>query len=84
MPVTDCWLQILIAVSVLIGAFGLFVLCHSLAKYFDRAAAPENITLGIGVALKNLLEIQLDFHGDKTPNSKKDHNPSQDDGLHLQ
>lgn len=78
---TERCLQILVATSVSIGAIGLFFLCRSLARYFDRAAAPENITLGIGVALKNLLEIQLDFHGEKTPNSKKDHPSSNDDGL---
>lgn len=81
MSVTDSCLQILIAVAVLGGAFGLFILCHSLARYFDRAASPENIVVGIGVVLRNLLEIRLDLHGGKTPNSKKDHPSSKDDGL---
>ena len=81
MSVTDSCLQILIAVAVLVGAFGLFILCHSLARYFDRAASPENIVVGIGVVLRNLLEIRQDLHGGKTPNSKKDHPSSKDDGL---
>lgn len=81
MSVTDSCLQILIAVAVLVGAFGLFILCHSLARYFYCAASPENIVVGIGVVLRNLLEIRLDLHGGKTPNSKKDHPSSKDDGL---
>ena len=81
MSVTDSCLQILIAAAVLVGAFGLFILCHSLARYFDRAASPENIVVGIGVVLRNLIEIRLDLHGGKTPNSKKDHPSSNDDGL---
>lgn len=81
MSVTDSCLQILIAAAVLVGALGLFILCHSLARYFDRAASPENIVVGIGVVLRNLPEIRLDLHGGKTPNSKKDHPSSEDDGL---
>ena len=81
MPVTERCFEILDVASVSVGAFGLFVLCHSLAKYFDRAAPPENIGLGIGVVLKNLLEIRLELRGGKTPSSKKDHPRSTDDGL---
>ena len=81
MPVTERCFEILVVASVSVGAFGLFVLCHSLARYFDRAASPENIVVGIGVVLRNLLEIRLDLHGGKTPNSKKDHPSSKDDGL---
>ena len=78
---TNSCLQILVAASVSIGALGLFLLCCSIARYFDRAASPENIVVGIGVVLRNLLEIRLDLHGGKTPNSKKDHPSSNDDGL---
>ena len=78
---TNSCLQILVAASVSIGALGLFLLCHSMARYFDRAAPPENIGLGFGVVLKGLLKIRLDFRGEKTPNSKKDHPSSNDDGL---
>ena len=78
---TERCFEILVAVSVSIGALGLFFLCRSLARYFDRAAAPKNIALGIGVALKNLVKIRLDFHGEQIPDSKKDHPQSNDDGL---
>ena len=71
----------LLAFAGLIGAFGFFVLCHSIAKYFDRATNPEKIGLGIGVVLKGLLQIQMDIRGEKTPNSEKDHNLSKDSGL---
>ena len=78
---TDSCTQILVAASVFAGALGLCRLCRSLARYFDRAAPPENIAVGIGVVLKNLLEIRMDLHGEKTPDSKKDHLPFKDDGL---
>ena len=78
---TNSCLQILVAASVSIGALGLFLLCCSIARYFDRAAPPENIGLDFGVVLKGLLKIRLDFRGEKTPNSKKDHPSSNDDGL---
>jgi len=81
MPVTERCFEILVTASVLIGAFGLFFLCRSMARYFDRAAAPKNIAFGIGVALKNLVKIRIDFHGEQIPDSKKDHLPFKDDGL---
>ena len=74
----------LLAFAGFVGASGFFVLCRSVAKYFDRAADPEQIGLGIGVVLKNFLQITMDIRGEKSPDSKKDHNPSNDDGLHLQ
>ena len=77
----DSCYHILFAASGLIGAIGFYRLCRSMAKYFDRAATPERIDLGIGVAWKDFLKIQLGIRGEKTPDSEKGHPASDDDGL---
>ena len=75
----DSWTSVLLAAAVLVGAFGIFLLCRASAKYLDRAKAPDAIDFGFRFSGKSLW---LGLQGSKEKaNSKKDHPSSNDDGL---
>lgn len=82
---TESCFAVLIASAVLVslvciaGGFG--VLCYTVAKYLGQAEAPESIDLGTGFSLRKK-SFWLRIRGSKKhPDSKKDHNTSNDDGL---
>ena len=80
----SCFTVLIVAAgltSLVCMAGGFWVLCYTVARYLRQAEAPESIDLGTGFSLKER-SFWLRIQGSKKhPDSKKDHDSSNDHGL---